>query len=399
MVKNFMKVNFNNILVKVKKNKILLITLSCIILTVVLSMVFLNSKSGYYGKNPIKEVNENRSQILVTGSKYAMDYKQEEEYIEQEQQRAEIRKENQEKIGEQTGVASAENSKTENGKPGEGSDDPGGGSEGPGGNVGGDEDESKKPKIECTLTNGQNVSGNYLSFDARATSYKQQIISSFDMYVAINGTRVTSSGTDARGWVTYKDDGTLVDGSNVIVIKATDAEGYTSSVKYVVNVNLSGERPKEGFAYITVDAPSIGIGTIFSRKIEVYEGENVSSVLLRAFDGTPITASFTGSINHGFYLSRIRSANILAGWSVDMIEPRVKKRLDDMNASFMGLPNDVNSLGEKDLYQWSGWVVAYNGIYGDGMSTQSVLNGDEIRLSFTLHMGDEYNGTWPECCL
>ncbi len=386
------------------KNKIGLIILISVLICLLAGGVYLATRGVARGENPIKQVNENRSQILVTGEKYALSYEQEQEYIEQEKKREEIRQENKEKIEEQSGISSNTGESESDiaggeSRPGEGSGGNEGSGDGPeGGNVDEGQDKSKLPKIETTLQNGQQVSGDFLSFNVKATSYKNVVISSFDMYVTINGTRVTSSGTSASGWVTFKDDGTLVDGANTIVIKATDPEGYTSKVTYIVNVDKNGERPIEGTATVTVDAPSIGLGTLFTKQVTVYKGENVASVMMRTFENTGYTASFTGSVNHAFYLAHVRRPGILNGWNQSMLHPKVKAHLEEINASYMGF-SDPNSLGQKNLYEHSGWVVAYNGIYGDGMSTVACYDEDEIRLSFTVHFGYEYDGTWADCNL
>ena len=104
----------------------------------------------------------------------------------------------------------------------------------------------------------------------------------------------------------------------------------------------------------------------------------------------------TGSVAMGYYVARLNKPGISGGWQIN---EAVKKRLDDMNADENGPPESEDTLGVQDFYKYSGWVYAVNGEYPDGMATFNLQDGDEIRLSFTLWMGYEYDGTWPECRL
>lgn len=97
--------------------------------------------------------------------------------------------------------------------------------------------------IKSSLSEVSRVDGNYLTFTVEATSYKKVKLSSFNINVLVNGSRISSSGTSNKGVVTYRADGALRDGANEISVTATDEEGYTATKIYNFDVDINGERP------------------------------------------------------------------------------------------------------------------------------------------------------------
>ena len=72
--------------------------------------------------------------------------------------------------------------------------------------------------------------------------------------------------------------------------------------------------------------------------------------------------------------------------------------MDEINASESVKPS-LNSLGEHDIYDASGWMYSWNGEWPDGMSSITLRDGDELRIVFSLYYGYEYNGIWSDCRL
>lgn len=391
------------------QHKILIAVFIAAVAVTALSALYVTSHGYAQGENPISGINESRSQILVTGQNYSLNHEQEQQYLEEEQKREELR--NQELAVQQTGDLGQDSSQWGIDDTGEGSGSPGSsggespspgkgdgdkGDEGSGGNTGGDEEESKLPVIKSSLSEVSRVDGNYLTFTVEATSYKKVKLSSFNINVLVNGSRISSSGTSNKGVVTYRADGALRDGANEVSITATDEEGYTATKVYNFDVDINGERPEGGKVSFVVDAPSIGLGTIYRTTATFYEGENAAGFIDRTLKSAGFSLKTTGSVAMGYYVARLNKPGISGGWQIN---EAAKKRLDDMNADENGPPESEDTLGEQDFYKYSGWVYAVNGEYPDGMATFNLQDGDEIRLSFTLWMGYEYDGTWPECRL
>lgn len=395
---------------RIKDNKRLIAVFIIIAFIAGCAVVYLTSHDLLDNGDYLSEMNENRSRILVTGLNYSLNDEQEQNYLQEEQKKeeAEVQQFQQEiqktENIEENSSLGADDTNGENGNhngAGEENEgfvngDDGQGENGEGDNVGGEDEESKLPSIKSSLSGITTVEGNFLTFSVEAVSYKKVKIKSFNLKVTANGSRLSSSGTDKNGVVTYRADGMLVDGVNEISVTATDEEGYTAAKTYVFNVDLNGKRPEGGTVKLVIDAPSIGLGTLYKIEEPFYEGENAASFIDRNLKRAGFAPQTTGTIAMGYYVARLNKPGISKGWEINAA---VKKRLDEINADENGPPISENTLGEQDFYKYSGWVYAVNGVYPDGMATFNLFDGDEIRLSFTLWMGYEYDGTWPECNL
>lgn len=414
---------------RLKKNRISIMVLAAVIVAFAALSAIVAAWDEDVGDNPIVGVNEARSQLLISGQGYSLNDKQEEEY----QEKQEILKEHiKEELTDETsaksriersvaqakenalsqdqdefssqnngsseGIESGEdvgnNEDAENN--GEGDQLPGTG-ENEGGeptNPGGVET-SKNPTIITSLTDGQQVSGNALTFTVKAVSYKNVMLDSFDVQVYLNGQRMYSSGTDGRGFISYRADGLLNNGSNEISITATDEEGHTSTIIKQIEVDINGNRPIEGTISFSLEAPSLGLGTLYSVNAEIYQGESTASFVDRVLRNAGFSIEHSGTTSYGYYLKRLSKPGLTSGWKIN---PTVKMHLDEINApETLNIMN--NSLGEHDLYDPSGWVYSVNGSWPDGMSAITLGDGDELRIVFTLYYGYEYDGTWDDCNL
>lgn len=414
---------------RLKKNRISIMVLAAVIVAFAALSAIVAAWDEDVGDSPIVGVNEARSQLLMSGQGYSLNDKQEEEYQENQEKlkehiKEELTDETSAKSRIERSVAQAkenalsqdqdEFSSQNNGssegiesgedvgnnedaeKNGEGDQLPGTG-ENEGGeptNPGGEET-SKNPTIITSLTDGQQVSGNALTFTVKAVSYKNVMLDSFDVQVYLNGQRMYSSGTDGRGFISYRADGLLNNGSNEISITATDEEGHTSTIIKQIEVDIKGNRPIEGTISFSLEAPSLGLGTLYSVNAEIYQGESTASFVDRVLRNAGFSIEHSGTTSYGYYLKRLSKPGLTSGWKIN---PIVKKHLDEINApETLNIMN--NSLGEHDLYDPSGWVYSVNGSWPDGMSAITLGDGDELRIVFTLYYGYEYDGTWDDCNL
>lgn len=400
---------------RLKKNKISIMVIAAIIVAFAALSAVVAAWDEDVGDNPIIGVNEARSQLLMSGQGYSLNDKQEEEYQEKQEQLKEHIKEEltdetsaksrmEQSIAQAKEQASSQNNGNSEGiESDQSTDDSAGGENLPGtgendgqepSNPGGEEI-SKNPTIVTSLSDGQHVSGNALTFTVKATSYKNVYLDSFDVQVYLNGQRMYSSGTDGRGVISYRADGLLVDGINEITIKATDQEGNATTLTKRIDVDINGARPVAGTVKLTVEAPSIGLGTLYSVTTEIYEGESTAAFVDRILRDAGFGIEHGGTTSYGYYLKRISKPGLTNGW---IINPTVKMHLDEINAPET-FNIKSNSLGEHDLYDPSGWVYSVNGSWPDGMSAITLRDGDELRIAFTLYYGYEYDGTWDDCNL
>ena len=400
------------------------VILVAIVIIFVAAALYLIAQDVYHGRDPIDGISEERSYIPVTGQDYSLNYEQENAFLEEEQQRAEVI---EEKIRQQAARDAVEESREaqyetvpatdrnenesnsdsqdsensnrddesdsqDSGSTDEEGSDTGGGSgagEGEGGeNTGGDQDISRLPVIICSLTDGQTIDGAFLSFTVRATSYKNVPLSAFDITVTVNGSKIYSSGNQ-NGTVSYRTSQSLRDGQNEVIIQATDDEGYTATKIYTVLVNSDQQQKEGGTMRVTLRADVLGLGVIFDETVVFYEGENLPYVVDRAFKQAGITYSYSGTFDYGFYLQRIYKTGVTDGY---VVPGSILDKLEDENASWVGYEKD--SLGEKDFYYWSGWVYRLDGDFPDGFSAIPAEDGSEIEILFTLNNGNEYDGTW-----
>ena len=383
--------------------------LAAVVLIFAAAACYLIAQEEDHGRDPIDGINGNRSYIPVTGQGYSLNYEQENAYLEEEQQRAEAIEEKMQQQADRTDSQDNSEPQDENnlsedqggnhsGGQGSGSADEGGGNGTGGGsgagegedgeNTGGDQDISKLPVIVCSLTEGQIVEGNFLSFTVRATSYKNVQLGAFDISVTVNGSKIYSSGNQ-DGTVSYRTSQSLRDGQNEVTIQATDDEGYTATKTYTVVVNSEQQQKEGGTMRVTLRADVLSLGVIFDETVVFYEGENLPYVVDRAFKQAGIVYSYSGTFDYGFYLQRIYKTGVTDGY---VIPGPILDKLEEENASWVGYEKD--SLGEKDFYYWSGWVYRLDGYFPDGFSAIPAEDGSEIEILFTLNNGNEYDGTW-----
>lgn len=383
--------------------------LAAVVLIFAAAACYLIAQEEDHGRDPIDGINGNRSYIPVTGQGYSLNYEQENAYMEEEQQRAEAIEEKIQQQPDRTDSQDNSEPQDENnlsedqggnhsGGQGSGSADEGGGNGTGGGsgagegedgeNTGGDQDISKLPVIVCSLTEGQIVEGNFLSFTVRATSYKNVQLGAFDITVTVNGSKIYSSGNQ-NGTISYRTSQSLRDGQNEVTIQATDDEGYTATKTYTVIVNSDQQQKEGGTMRVTLRADVLSLGVIFDETVVFYEGENLPYVVDRAFKQAGIVYSYSGTFDYGFYLQRIYKTGVTDGY---VIPGPILDKLEEENASWVGYEKD--SLGEKDFYYWSGWVYRLDGYFPDGFSAIPAEDGSEIEILFTLNNGNEYDGTW-----
>lgn len=420
---------------KSRRNKILLAVAAAVVLALYVAGVLFGLHSGGIRTNPtdIHELNEERSQILLTGKNYTLETEQEEKYLEEQRKKQEEQEEVPdpskeqikevadsivtedlvEKETEQTEAKPDEQpEKEQNGTQGStnsgqaGGMDSGDGNQtiydngasGTGGGSGQGEGEggsntnpdpvnppevNKSPIIETNI--GTEEYWSNVAFVVRGTDYKGQVINSFYYSVWFDGVLQYSAGTDSAGWVTYRADNQL-EGYHEITVTIKDTEGNTASKTWTIYVSVAAETPVDEYVTLAVEARVIGYGYVLYVTEQIYKDESAANFVARVLRAY----GFEPSMDSSSYLYRIWGIN--AG-EADVPEP-IRTYVEQAAGELYGVTNP-GALGERDYTANSGWIYLYNGWYEDvGLYGVTLTDGDEIHIGFTLWGGAEYDGTW-----
>lgn len=146
--------------------------------------------------------------------------------------------------------------------------------------------EDNYPKIATDLTDGETVNASYRTFYIQATDHYGNSLGAAALTVTGNGERLSCQGEPAAGILAYRLE--LAEGANTIEIKATDEEGYATTLPPFTLYKGEDAGPQvAGSITISIEAGTVGLGTILpATSIEYYQGEQLSSVLLRLLQNT-----------------------------------------------------------------------------------------------------------------
>ena len=257
--------------------------------------------------------------------------------------------------------------------------------------------EDNYPKIATDLTDGDTVNASYRTFYIQATDHYGNSLGAAALTVTGNGERLSCQGEPAAGILAYRLE--LAEGANTIEIKATDEEGYATTLPAFTLYKGEDAGPQvAGSITISIEAGTVGLGTILpATSIEYYQGEQLSSVLLRLLQNTGFDWRNNGDATSGFYLKAIGRGGISANAA---IPDDLMAHLQEVNCQLSD--HDSNWLGEFDFTMDSGWLYSVNGEYMSvGMSSYFPADGDEVRLRFSLYSGADVGGgvngeTWGD---
>lgn len=258
-------------------------------------------------------------------------------------------------------------------------------------------EENRYPTVATDLTDGETVNASYRTFYVQAFDYQGSILSSSSVEVSGNGQKIYSVSTDGEGIIAYRME--LTETENTVNIKVTDSEGWTTTLPtYKIYKGEEEADQPAGTINISITAGTVGLGTILpSTPVEFYQGEQLSSVLLRLLDENGFDWRNEGSATSGFYLRSIGRSGLTAGAS---IPDDLMTHLEAVNSQLTDHDNDW--LGEFDFTMDSGWLYFVNGEYMNvGMTGYFPADGDSIKLCFSLYAGADVgsgqNGeTWGD---
>ena len=240
--------------------------------------------------------------------------------------------------------------------------------------------EKKRPVINTNLKDQATYSNQTINFDVWVTNYRGKPLSYNNMEVTVNGRTADYVGEMDRQTYRVK----LQTGANEIRIKVTDSYQYTVTKVFTVYY-------KSGSATITIslEAGTIGLTYLIEpQKMEVDDGTPLSDVIDEFLTANGCTYEFTGTLEDGFYLAKIRRSGLIEGYKIP--QSLIQKLEEDGMVYNVNNYESLDTLGEFDFARRSGWMYSINGLYSSyGLSKAYVENGDVVRIRFTLAGGKD----------
>lgn len=255
------------------------------------------------------------------------------------------------------------------------------GSEGP-------KEDPLAPIVVTDLVSGSEVQGSMKNININAQSSDGSTLYERHMKVSVNDKQLSAIWTDDEK-TSYRL--ILQEGENIVKIKVQDDNGRTTNLIYTVYSKLAKEDGYIGDITISVEASTIGIPYLIPpTKVPVYEKQEGSILLDKLLKQHGFTYSNTGNIQQSFYIARIAKPNMLQHVAIPQdLWDIVQKEADYYSET----DYDVNSLGEMDFTNGAGWMYSINDVYPNyGFSDARFLDGDVVRIRYTLYYGQDING-------
>lgn len=242
----------------------------------------------------------------------------------------------------------------------------------------------KQPIINTNIKEQAVYTNNTLNFDIWITNYRGKKLSYNNMEVSVNGSEAQYVGEMGRQ--TYRT--SLKNGANTIKIKVIDSYQYTVTKEYTVFYK-SGK----GKITISLEAGTVGKKYLISpTTMEIESGTSLSHVIVDFLEDNGYRYNYSGTLEDGFYLAKISKNNLLKGYKIpSSLEKKIK---EDGLIYNKDNHESLDSLGEFDFCQGSGWMYSINNTYASyGLDKAYVQNGDTVRIRFTLAYGKDIGGS------
>lgn len=243
------------------------------------------------------------------------------------------------------------------------------------------------PKIKTDLVSGSNVKGLIKTINVWPTTANGTRIRGKNVAVKVNGVGTAFVWDDAEK-TSYKL--SLQDGSNNVEIRAWDDDGRVTKESYTITAkNL--ENQVIGQALVSIEASILGIPYLIPpTKVDIHQGEKGSYIIDQLLRQYGFKYDHTGTLESNFYLSALKKQNML---STVQIPDDLWLFVEESSNRAIRDDYDPHSLGEFDFANGSGWMFSVNGDYPNyGFSDAYFLDGDVIRIRFTLHYGKDIGG-------
>lgn len=248
-----------------------------------------------------------------------------------------------------------------------------------------------EPKLTyINVTDGMEISGEKFTLNIGAEDYKGTRIYYDGISVTLNGKKIQYRWSS--NYTSYLLN--LQSGENQLEIRLTDRDGRYKDFSYKLNCTYIEEGTLIGSVTICIDAKVLNLGVLMKTKVvDIYYGDNGATVFERAMEDSGYTYEYSGTVSQGFYLETIARPGMLRGWKID---DALKEEIIEDGLQFNLVPEtgeyvyDMNSLGQLDFCQGSGWMYSVNGEYKEySMSEYVPEDGDVIEVRYTLAYGKD----------
>ena len=248
------------------------------------------------------------------------------------------------------------------------------------------ENSKKAPKFDVKLADGETVHSSPYILPIQVYSWEgNKLVPGTNYQVYLNGELLDFSGISPDQYYEYNL--YLTEGANTVYITAEDNEQYTAEKTMTIYFSPDAAEVK---VHLILSAEVVGLGTMLDEYITVPAGYTLAEIVEERLAAYGYSTIHDGTASDGsYFLRHIGKEGILNGWSISEDE----RTLLDMEGIYLdedpaGLSMD--SLGEKDFTQGSGWMVTLNRYYiGQSMGTRAVRDGDEIHVIYTLDVGND----------
>lgn len=244
------------------------------------------------------------------------------------------------------------------------------------------------PKLVTDLKDGTQVKGDIKTINVWPTTSSGERIRGKNVLVKVNGTAIPFTWDDSVK-TSYKL--VLNPGENNVSIKIWDDDGRAITEQFVVHSQQVEDNGVIGQVTMSLEASTLGINYLIPpTKVDIHKGEKGSYVLDQFLRNHGFTYSHTGTMTTGFYLKDISKPGMLRNLAIpDDLWALVEKhstRSERNNYS-------EDAVGEFDFANGSGWMYSINGDYPNyGFSDAYFLDGDVVRIRYTLHYGKDIGG-------
>jgi len=244
------------------------------------------------------------------------------------------------------------------------------------------------PKLITDLKSGITVKGNIKTINVWPTTATGERIRGKNVLVKVNGTGVPFTWDDSTK-TSYKL--VLQEGENKVSIKVWDNDGRAITEDFIVNSEGVEDNGVIGQVTISLEASTLGIDYLIPpKKMDIHKGEKGSYILDQFLRNNGFTYNHTGTLDTNFYLKAVNKHGMLNQINIsDDLWALVEQ--SSTRASKEDYSPD--SLGEFDFANGAGWMYSVNGDYPNyGFSDAYFLDGDVVRIRFTLHYGKDIKG-------
>lgn len=258
-----------------------------------------------------------------------------------------------------------------------------------------DPEKGEHPPVITTNLDGKQpeIKNRNFQLQVTAMAYDGSYIHANHIKVTLDGKTVTEyTGSNVMEYTLWLESANEGDERTYLVtVQAWDDEGNSSYKEYTLNYQFVDEDGVIGTATICIDATTVGLGSFESSyTYEIKQDEPASYAVTAALEAWGYGYESTGTLDTGFYLSRITGSNV--GKYADP-DPDLWAIIE-RNGVTISSQHDKNSLGEFDFTRGSGWMYTVNGYYPNvGMANYYLSDGDTLCLRFTLAWGKDIGGS------